>query len=107
MNPGFHTVRTGWLRARTSAADLLIAGGLFRATAGLAQVEYVDRTIGGIGCLLEPTRPTVSLPNNFDFSSQFTKRLSPGFHQASTGTSSEPYWSFLPEVFRSVGISHP
>ena len=29
-----------------------------------AQVEFVDPTIGGIGCLLEPTRPTVSLPNS-------------------------------------------
>src|SRR6266403_5769464 len=28
-----------------------------------AQVEYVDPTIGGQGFLLEPTRPTVSLPN--------------------------------------------
>lgn len=27
------------------------------------QVEYVDPTIGGQGILLEPTRPTVSLPN--------------------------------------------
>jgi len=30
----------------------------------LAQVEYVDPTIGGVGFLLEPTRPTVSLPNS-------------------------------------------
>lgn len=29
-----------------------------------AQVEYVDPSIGGIGYLLEPTRPTVSLPNS-------------------------------------------
>ena len=29
-----------------------------------AQVEYVDATIGGQGVLLEPTRPTVSLPNS-------------------------------------------
>jgi predicted alpha-1,2-mannosidase len=29
-----------------------------------AQVEYVDPTIGGVGILLEPTRPTVSLPNS-------------------------------------------
>ena len=28
------------------------------------QVEYVDPTIGGQGVLLEPTRPTVSLPNS-------------------------------------------
>lgn len=28
------------------------------------QVEYVDPTIGGQGVLLEPTRPTVSIPNS-------------------------------------------
>ena len=34
--------------------------------AGLAraQVEYVDPAMGGQGFLLEPTRPTVSLPNS-------------------------------------------
>lgn len=29
-----------------------------------AQVQYVDPTIGGVGFLLEPTRPTVHLPNS-------------------------------------------
>jgi predicted alpha-1,2-mannosidase len=29
-----------------------------------AQVEYVDPSIGNVGQLLEPTRPTVSLPNS-------------------------------------------
>jgi predicted alpha-1,2-mannosidase len=29
-----------------------------------AQVEYVDPTIGGVGFLLEPTRPTVQLPHS-------------------------------------------
>src|SRR5882672_9201694 len=29
-----------------------------------AQVEYVDPLMGGQGFLLEPTRPTVSLPNS-------------------------------------------
>ena len=29
-----------------------------------AQVEYVDPSIGGVGFLLEPTRPTVHLPNS-------------------------------------------
>ncbi|RYD24188.1 MAG: glycoside hydrolase family 92 protein [Verrucomicrobiaceae bacterium] len=29
-----------------------------------AQVEHVDPTIGGVGILLEPTRPTVHLPNS-------------------------------------------
>ena len=31
---------------------------------GRAQVEYVDPAMGGQGFLLEPTRPTVSLPNS-------------------------------------------
>ena len=30
----------------------------------LAQLEYVDPSIGGVGVLLEPTRPTVHLPNS-------------------------------------------
>ena len=29
-----------------------------------AQVEYVDPSIGGVGFLLEPTRPTIHLPNS-------------------------------------------
>lgn len=39
---------------------------LFASWAGAAfgQVEYVDPTIGGQGILLQPTRPTVSLPNS-------------------------------------------
>jgi predicted alpha-1,2-mannosidase len=38
---------------------------LFTGCVGAAfgQVEYVDPTIGGQGILLQPTRPTVSLPN--------------------------------------------
>ena len=37
---------------------------IFSAGRSLAQVDYVDPTIGGVGILLEPTRPTVSLPNS-------------------------------------------
>ncbi|HEX9048408.1 MAG TPA: glycoside hydrolase family 92 protein, partial [Verrucomicrobiae bacterium] len=37
---------------------------LIASTIARAQVEYVDPTIGGLGYLLEPTRPTVSLPNS-------------------------------------------
>ena len=29
-----------------------------------AQVEYVDPTMGGVGIMLEPTRPTVQIPNS-------------------------------------------
>jgi len=34
------------------------------AAHAVAQVEYVDPTIGNVGILLEPTRPTVFLPNS-------------------------------------------
>ena len=36
----------------------------FFAVRAIAQVEYVDPTIGNVGILLEPTRPTVYLPNS-------------------------------------------
>src|SRR5580700_4701531 len=41
-----------------------IVGALFASGVAQAQVEFVDETIGGQGVLLEPTRPTVSLPNS-------------------------------------------
>lgn len=41
----------------------LSLGVICLASAGQAQVEYVDPSMGGQGVLLEPTRPTVSLPN--------------------------------------------
>ena len=34
------------------------------ATYAAAQVQYVDPTIGNVGILLEPTRPSVYLPNS-------------------------------------------
>src|SRR5215469_2282406 len=43
-------------------ATLFLAAGWF--IAGHAQVEYVDPAMGGQGFMLEPTRPTVSLPNS-------------------------------------------
>ena len=45
------------------ALCLLGAAGLV-ARAAVAQVEYVNTTIGNVGFLLEPTRPTVHLPNS-------------------------------------------
>ncbi len=42
---------------------MFLAGWLNVATVS-AQVEFVDPSIGGQGFLLEPTRPTVSLPNS-------------------------------------------
>ncbi len=44
-------------------AGRLALGVLCLASVVQAQVEYVDPSMGGQGFLLEPTRPTVSLPN--------------------------------------------
>ena len=43
---------------------LLIAALLWGTTLGHAQVEFVNPGMGGQGFMLEPTRPTVSLPNS-------------------------------------------
>ena len=53
---------------RFSSANLLNCGlvtavVVYGANAG-AQVEYVNPTIGNVGILLEPTRPTMFLPNS-------------------------------------------
>lgn len=56
----------GWLRTLVQVKRFLwvfIVASLNVATAA-AQVEFVDPSIGGQGFLLEPTRPTVSLPNS-------------------------------------------
>lgn len=45
------------------AAALIILFTIF-VNRGMAQVEYVDPTIGNIGILLVPTRPAVYLPNS-------------------------------------------
>jgi len=49
--------------ANNVAAGLVLALMMFTAHAA-AQVDYVDPTIGNVGILLEPTRPTVFLPNS-------------------------------------------
>jgi len=43
---------------------LLFLAAFLIVTTASAQVEFVDPAIGGQGFLLEPTRPTVSLPNS-------------------------------------------
>src|SRR5690349_194854 len=55
-----------WLRllAKTSRLWLLSFAALLNVGTASAQVEFVDPSIGGQGFLLEPTRPTVSLPNS-------------------------------------------
>jgi predicted alpha-1,2-mannosidase len=45
-----------------ACAALLLS--VVQAPMARAQVEYVDPTIGNVGILLEPTRPTVYLPNS-------------------------------------------
>src|SRR5664279_4123102 len=47
------------MKLKSSFLVSLLAAGMANA-----QVEYVDPTIGGVGFLLEPTRPTVHLPNS-------------------------------------------
>jgi predicted alpha-1,2-mannosidase len=42
----------------------ILAAMILLAVRGTAQVEYVDPTIGNVGLLLVPTRPTVYLPNS-------------------------------------------
>src|SRR5260221_13604852 len=41
-----------------------VVGALCFTSPAQAQIEWVDPTIGGQGFLLEPTRPTVHLPNS-------------------------------------------
>ena len=48
----------------SSLSGLVLAILSLSALSASAQVEYVDPTIGNVGILLEPTRPTVYLPNS-------------------------------------------
>jgi predicted alpha-1,2-mannosidase len=49
---------------KNTYAKILTLGALCLAGLVQAQVEYVDPSMGGQGVLLEPTKPTVSLPNS-------------------------------------------
>ena len=51
-------------RHSVAAESVLFAVLALLAAPAIAQVEYVDPTIGNVGILLEPTRPTVYLPNS-------------------------------------------
>src|SRR5579859_6665709 len=56
---------TGLSRSwKAAVVTLLACAALFNFQRTSAQVDYVDPTIGNVGHLLEPTRPTVSLPNS-------------------------------------------
>ncbi len=61
-----HTVEIA-IRSKPRAVALRAAFTVVLATIAMrahAQVEYVDPTIGNVGILLEPTRPTVYMPNS-------------------------------------------
>src|SRR5450631_2712178 len=45
-------------------AAMLLSGMAISPVIGFAQVNEVDPTIGNVGILLVPTRPTVFLPNS-------------------------------------------
>ena len=49
---------------KKSILPFMAAATLWADVAVRAQVEYVDPAMGGQGFMLEPTRPTVSLPNS-------------------------------------------
>ena len=57
-------VDTRWILNAEKLKCGLLAAAMCLAGRGSAQVEYVDPTIGNVGILLEPTRPTVYLPNS-------------------------------------------
>src|SRR6267143_2747833 len=48
---------------KKSLLRFAVAAVFLSAVSVRAQVEYVDPSMGGQGFMLEPTRPTVSLPN--------------------------------------------
>jgi predicted alpha-1,2-mannosidase len=49
---------------RLLAGTMLIYASYAHAQVSGSNVNYVDPTIGGVGIILEPTRPTVHLPNS-------------------------------------------
>lgn len=51
-------------REKTCVFCLILLAALTNTEAVRAQVEFVDPSMGGQGFMLEPTRPTVSLPNS-------------------------------------------
>ncbi len=64
-----YTMELTGIAAKSSGRPGAIIAGLLAILTlfpmrAVAQVEYVDPTIGNVGILLEPTRPTVYLPNS-------------------------------------------
>jgi predicted alpha-1,2-mannosidase len=58
------SVTTSRYQCAAQRMFLLLAAAAVLAGHASAQVEYVDPTIGNVGILLVPTRPTVFLPNS-------------------------------------------
>jgi predicted alpha-1,2-mannosidase len=54
----------GRVRLKSAWSLGLIAAFMLWVLRAMAQVEYVDPTIGNVGILLVPTRPTVFMPNS-------------------------------------------
>jgi predicted alpha-1,2-mannosidase len=54
----------GIARTTLLTGCLILFGGLWAAQPARGRVEYVEPAIGNVGLLLEPTRPTVSIPNS-------------------------------------------
>ena len=61
---GVHRQFKGTSESARSFFLLLSFLALFTANQSHAQVDFVDTKIGNVGIMLEPTRPTVSLPNS-------------------------------------------
>jgi len=66
--PGLFTEPAGYAHQRIAMKRLMIqclaASAMLWIDIASAQVNYVDPTMGGQGFMLEPTRPTVHLPNS-------------------------------------------
>src|SRR5579884_2779373 len=65
VEPGMiHRMRCLRVLVQRSRLWFILIAVLLDVALAAAQVEFVDPSIGGQGFLLEPTRPTVSLPNS-------------------------------------------
>src|SRR6266849_6887777 len=64
FNPYTHARKYKITIMKESLLPFVVAAVFLSAVSVHAQVEYVDPSMGGQGFMLEPTRPTVSLPNS-------------------------------------------
>jgi predicted alpha-1,2-mannosidase len=61
---GIASIAANWFERSAQRVFILLITAAALAGNAAAQVEYVDPTIGNVGILLVPTRPTVFLPNS-------------------------------------------